>query len=71
MPIAGIPAVAPSAHNSEGFLKDILSDGSGVSVHRFQMFAWTVVLALVFVVSVYNELAMPVFDAMPGRQRSS
>ena len=34
---------------SGGFLRDILSDGSGYSFHRFQIFAWTIVLGIIFV----------------------
>jgi hypothetical protein len=34
---------------SAGFLKDILSNKDGISVHRFQMVIWTVVLAMIFV----------------------
>ena len=48
---------------SEGFLLDILRDETGVSFHRFQMAAWTVVLGFVFVISVYRSLAMPDFSA--------
>lgn len=48
---------------SEGFLLDILRDETGMSFHRFQMAAWTVVLGFVFVVSVYRSLAMPDFSA--------
>ena len=29
-----------------GFLRDILSDANGISFHRFQILAWTVVLGL-------------------------
>jgi hypothetical protein len=47
---------------SGGFLRDILSDGSGYSFHRFQIFAWTIVLGIIFVSSVYNSLAMPDFS---------
>lgn len=47
---------------SGGFLRDILSDGSGYSFHRFQIFAWTLVLGIIFVSSVYNSLAMPDFS---------
>ena len=47
---------------SEGFLKDILSDADGVSLHRFQMAIWTIVLGIIFVASVYNSLAMPQFS---------
>lgn len=47
---------------SEGFLKDILSDSSGVAFHRFQVLAWAVVLGIVFVWAVYKNLAMPQWD---------
>jgi hypothetical protein len=47
---------------NEQFLTDILSDANGVSFHRFQMAAWTLVLALVFIKGVYENLAMPTFD---------
>ena len=47
---------------SQGFLRDILSDGSGYSFHRFQIFAWTIVLGIIFVSSVYNSLNMPEFS---------
>jgi hypothetical protein len=52
-----------SAGVSGGFLRDILSDGSGYSFHRFQIFAWTIVLGVIFVSSVYNGLTMPEFSA--------
>jgi len=48
--------------NSEGFLTDILSDANGISFHRFQIFAWTVVLTIIFIKEVYENLAMPVFN---------
>lgn len=47
---------------SSGFLRDILSDGSGYSFHRFQIFAWTIVLGIIFISSVYNNLTMPEFS---------
>lgn len=47
---------------SAGFLRDILSDSSGYSFHRFQIFAWTIVLGIIFVSSVYNNLTMPEFS---------
>ena len=47
---------------SKGFLRDILSDSSGYSFHRFQIFAWTIVLGIMFVSSVYNNLSMPEFS---------
>jgi hypothetical protein len=48
---------------SESFLRDILSDAHGVSFHRFQMAAWTLVLAIIFIAEVYENLAMPTFNA--------
>lgn len=47
---------------SAGFLRDLLSDGNGYSFHRFQIFAWTIVLGIIFVSSVYNSLSMPEFS---------
>jgi len=51
-----------SPTTSQGFLRDLLSDGSGYSFHRFQIFAWTIVLGIIFVSSVYNNLTMPEFS---------
>ena len=51
-----------SATVSSGFLRDILTDASGYSFHRFQIFAWTIVLGIIFVSSVYNSLTMPEFS---------
>jgi hypothetical protein len=45
------------------FLSDVLSDGKGVSLHRFQMLVWTIVLGIIFCSSVYRLLAMPQFSA--------
>ena len=48
---------------SKGFLNDVLSDPAGISLHRFQMFVWTLVLGVIFVGSVYKNLEMPQFSA--------
>src|SRR5258706_324505 len=48
---------------SRGFLNDVMSDPTGVSLHRFQMFVWTLVLGVIFIGSVYKNLAMPEFSA--------
>ena len=48
---------------SDGFLADILSDVDGISLHRFQSFAWTVVLGGVFLISVFSAGQMPTFNA--------
>jgi hypothetical protein len=59
--LAHCPAPPPPAI-SHGFFKDILSSGDGVGFHRFQMAVWTLVFGIIFVRSVYRELAMPNFD---------
>ena len=58
-------ALSPTAAAgvSRGFISDLLSDSSGYSFHRFQIFAWTIVLGIMFVSSVYNRLTMPEFSA--------
>ena len=64
--ITSVSAPMPSAppQPSQSFLTDILSDsGDGISIHRFQMFAWTLILGIIFVGSVYKNLAMPEFNA--------
>ena len=53
---------ASTEGESQGLLRDILRDGSGYSFHRFQIFAWTIVLGIIFVSSVYNNLSMPEFS---------
>lgn len=60
-----IQALTPStaASASRGFISDILSDSTGYSFHRFQIFAWTIVLGIMFISSVYNNLTMPEFSA--------
>jgi hypothetical protein len=60
-----IQTLTPTASSgvSKGFLTDILSDSAGSSFHRFQIFAWTIVLGIIFISSVYNRLTMPEFSA--------
>ena len=47
---------------SVSFLKDILSDDAGYSVHRVQMAIWTVILGCVFTYQVIMKQTMPQFD---------
>jgi hypothetical protein len=42
-------------------LLDLLSDANGISLHRFQMMVWTLVLGIIFVASVVYTLGMPTF----------
>jgi hypothetical protein len=50
------------ATESSGFIRDILTDSTGYSFHRFQIFAWTIILGIIFISSVYNSLSMPEFS---------
>ncbi len=56
------PATPAVPVASRGFLNDVLSDDQGISIYRFQLFAWTLVLGVIFCASVYNGLAMPQFS---------
>jgi hypothetical protein len=47
---------------SAGFWPDILSDDDGYSFHRFRIVAWTILLGIIFVWSVYHYVAMPNFS---------
>ena len=51
-----------STPTSEGFLDDLLSDVNGITLHRFQMLIWTIVLGIIFGIGVYRTLAMPDFN---------
>jgi anti-sigma28 factor (negative regulator of flagellin synthesis) len=42
---------------------DLLTDGNGIALHRFQMLVWTLAMALIFLADVYGNLVMPVFDS--------
>ncbi len=55
--IAGVPNL-----QSHGFLRDILSDEHGYSVHRCQMFLWTIILGIIFVTSVIAKQQIPQLD---------
>lgn len=48
---------------SEGIIKDLLCDATGMSFHRFQIVVWTLILGIVFVSKVPTELSMPDFSA--------
>lgn len=47
---------------SRGLVKDLLTDVAGITLHRFQMLVWTLMLGVIFVFGVYDALAMPKFD---------
>jgi len=56
------PAAPAQPTASRGFLTDLLSDANGVSIYRFQLFAWTLILGVIFCASVYDGLQMPQFS---------
>lgn len=58
--IAALPPLPPTPV-SKGFVSDLLGAGQDMSFHRFQMVVWTIVLVLIFAISVYKDLAMPDF----------
>jgi hypothetical protein len=48
---------------TRGAVRDILGDSNGIfGLHRFQIVVWTVVLGIIFCVSVVMELKMPDFS---------
>ena len=47
----------------KGVMYDLLAENNQISFHRFQIFVWTLILGIMFVVNVYSELAMPEFSA--------
>jgi hypothetical protein len=50
-----------TADHQDNFLTDILSDATGVSFHRFQIVAWSLVLGVIFIHYVWTTLSMPTF----------
>jgi hypothetical protein len=62
--IETIPKYQPSSqiYFSKGFLRDLVSDPTGVSLHRFQIAVWTVILGFDFCYSVWSGLKMPEFN---------
>jgi hypothetical protein len=45
------------------FIYDLLNDGAGIAIQRFQMVVMTAVLGLMFLFEVMTRLIMPEFDA--------
>jgi hypothetical protein len=55
----GCQATAPQHKGS--FWTDILCDADGISFHRFQIVAWSLVLGVIFVNVIFTTLSMPTF----------
>jgi hypothetical protein len=47
---------------TQGWFKDITTDINGTAIHRLQAVCWTFALGAVFVITVYQTLAMPDFN---------
>lgn len=66
--IGAVLVPTPKSNHAESakpnrWLRDIVSDANGdVSLHRLQMFVWTVVLGIYFLISIFREYVMPDFD---------
>jgi hypothetical protein len=58
--LAQIPTTQVQA--SEGFIRDLLSDENGISLHRLQVFGWTLVFWAVFVSMLFKKVTMVDFD---------
>jgi hypothetical protein len=50
----------PPAHVN--FFSDILTDSTGITVYRFQVLVWTLLMGAMFVLSAFQQLTLPVFD---------
>lgn len=70
-PAAATPALTPaqvaekfynSGLLSRNFLMDIMNDGKGISLHRLQLFIFTVFLGMVFTWQMLYSLALPQFS---------
>jgi hypothetical protein len=59
---AGAGLALDATPASRGFFLDLLSDSGGISLHRFQMLIFTLVLGIIFIASVFNNRAMPEFS---------
>lgn len=51
--------LAAKPRQSEGFITDILTDIQGITLYRFQLVGWTIVMGVMFVWSVWKNLSMP------------
>jgi hypothetical protein len=51
-----------NGEKSAGLLTDLLSDNNGISIHRFQMLVFNIILGVFFIKQVVTQLSMPDFD---------
>jgi hypothetical protein len=48
---------------TQGWFKDLTSDLNGIAIHRLQVFCWTLVIGVIYLIGVYRDLAMPTFSS--------
>jgi hypothetical protein len=48
---------------SSGFLKDLVNDVNGPTIHRGQILIWTLILGVIYLTRVYMNLETPTFGA--------
>jgi len=61
--IASTKNQKPVRKKEQRALMQLLSDNNGVSLHRFQIFSWTLVLVCIFLFEVFKNLQMPDYSA--------
>jgi hypothetical protein len=52
----------PQPVSSGNFFEDLLTDAYGITLHRFQLLAVTIILGIMFIIHVATTLTMPEFD---------
>ena len=58
-----ISAIKSAIPKSSGFIKDLLTNENGVSFHRYQIFVWTIILGIIFLIEIVKNLKFPEFDS--------
>ena len=48
---------------THGWFRDLTTDLNGTAIHRLQVFCWTLVLGVVYLIGVYRDLTMPEFSS--------
>jgi hypothetical protein len=49
-------------YKTGGFLKDLVTDVNGPTIHRWQILIWTLTLGFIYVCWTYTDLETPIFD---------
>ena len=50
-----------SKYKTDGFLRDLVNDANGPTIHRWQILIWTAVLGVIYIGKVYTNLETPTF----------